>query len=320
MEPAGDPSRPAPRRASEWLVALREAPDDDELRRRFDAWLAASASHAADLHQVNDTLAALDELPRARTWRPPDPVRTAAPRRRRLIAVLASAALAAAALVAVPPLALWVEADHLTGVAEQKLVDLPDGSRVQLAPQSAIAIAFDDRQRQIRLLKGEALFTVSHQADRQFVVETATAKVTDLGTAFDVRLLPDGVEVAVSEGLVQVDAAQTRPPASEQLQAGDWLVAADRQPVERGRRPVEEIGAWTQHRLAVKDRPVSEIVAALRPYFGGMIVVHGEALSRHRLTGYYDLAHPADALRAVARAQGATVFQISPWLLILSGG
>jgi transmembrane sensor len=144
--------------------------------------------------------------------------------------------------------------------------------------------------------------------------------VTDLGTAFDVRLLPAGVEVAVKEGLVQVDATQTRPPVSEQLQAGDWLVAAEQRSIERGRQPVEEIGAWTQHRLAVKNRPISEIVAALRPYFGGVIIVYGDELSRHRLTGYYDLAHPADALRAVARAQGADVIQISPWLLILSGG
>jgi transmembrane sensor len=319
MEPAGDPSIPAPRRASEWLVALREAPDDEKLRQRFDAWLAANPSHAADLHQINDTLAALGELPRARTWTPPEPARIARSRRRRLIAVLASAAVAAAALVAVPPLALWVEADHLTGVAEQKFVDLPDGSRVQLAPQSAIAVAFDDERRRVRLLKGEALFTVRHRPDRLFVVETADVKVTDIGTAFDVRLLPAGVEVAVKEGLVQVDTTQTRPPVSEQLQAGDWLVAAEQQPVERGRQLPEDVGAWAQHRLAVKNRPVSEIVAALRPWFGGVIIVYGDALSRHRLTGYYDLAHPADALRAVARAQGADVFQISPWLLILSG-
>lgn len=320
MEPAGDPSTPAPRRASEWLIALREAPDDAGLRRRFDAWLAANPCHAADWRQINDTFEALNELPRARTWRPPAPAPAAMPRRRRLVTVLASMAAAAVAVVAVPPLTLWVEADHLTGVAEQKSVNLPDGSVVQLAPQSAITVAFSDDQRQIRLLKGEALFTVKHRPDRLFVVEASDVKITDLGTAFDVRIMPGGVAVAVKEGLVQVDTSMARPAASEQLQAGDWLVAVEQRPVERGRQPVEEIGAWTQHRLAVKNRPISEIVAALRPYFGGVIIVYGDELSRHRLTGYYDLAHPAEALRAIARAQGGSVLQISPWLLILSAG
>ena len=38
------------------------------------------------------------------------------------------------------------------------------------------------------------------------------------------------------------------------------------------------------------------------------------------LTGIYDLNDPVAALKAVASALGATTDQLSPWVLIISGG
>jgi len=318
MESAGDPATSTPRRASEWLVALSEAPDDVVLRRRFDAWLMADPAHAADWREISRTVTVLDRLPRAHDWQPQV---LAPPRRprRTVIGAAAAALLAALVIVAIPDLVVRFEADHVTGTAEQKTVSLPDGSTAQLAPQSAITVAFDDTGRHVRLLKGEAFFDVVHETGRPFVVEASRVKATDLGTAFDIRLGPEATEVAVRQGLVQVDAIQTRPAVSERLEAGDWIRARAQQPAERGHLPVDAIGAWTQHRLIVKNRPVSEIVEALRPYFGGMIIVRGDELARRSLTGVYNLSDPVEALRAVAKAQGATVHRISPWLLILSG-
>jgi transmembrane sensor len=82
--------------------------------------------------------------------------------------------------------------------------------------------------------------------------------------------------------------------------------------------PLEEVASWTRKRLVVKNRPVADIVDALRPYFDGMILVRGAGLAEARLTGVYDLTQPVEALRAVARAQGATVREITPWVVILS--
>ncbi|PYD71796.1 FecR/PupR family sigma factor regulator [Novacetimonas hansenii] len=36
---------PSPRKATEWLLALNEAPDDVLLQRRFQAWLTEDPSH-----------------------------------------------------------------------------------------------------------------------------------------------------------------------------------------------------------------------------------------------------------------------------------
>ncbi|MBS0219685.1 MAG: FecR domain-containing protein [Proteobacteria bacterium] len=318
MESAGDPATTMPRRASEWLLALHEAPDDAALRQRFDAWLSADPAHAVDWHEICRTSDALDHLQQAGDWRP---VVFAAPRRRwqAVSGVAASMLLAALVIVAAPDAVMRLTADYATGTAEQRTVALSDGSMVRLAPLSAISVDFDDASRRVRLLKGEAFFEVTHEADRPFVVEASNVKATDLGTAFDVRVDPGGVDVAVHQGLVQVDAVQAQPAASERLEAGDWIRATTRQPVERGHLPVEEIGAWMRDRLIVKNQPVSEIVEALRPYFNGIIVLRGDELARRSMTGVYNLSNPVEALRAVAQAQGATVHRITPWLLILSG-
>lgn len=316
MNEAGGPALPQPRKASEWMVALLEAPEDRELRRRFDAWLAADPAHALDWSETTTTFAALEDLRQEKAGHaaalPPPPAR-----RRPWAALAVMTAVAAVIAIAAPGLMTRIQADHWTAVAEQRTVTLPDGSSVQLAPETAIDVAFDDRRRLVRLLKGEALFTVVHQPERTFSVEASGVEVVDIGTAFDVRRRPGGVDVAVLEGVVEVNSPQSVPAVRERLQAGDWMRAAADLPSERGRMPLDEVASWTRKRLVVKNQTVAEIVDALRPYFDGFIFVRGD--TSERLTGVYDLSNPAEAVRAIARAQGASVVQVSPWVLILSG-
>ena len=316
MNEAGGPALPQPRKASEWMVALIEAPHDQELRRRFDAWLSADPARALDWQETSATFTALEDLRRDRMART-EPKQAPPPRRRR---AMAAVAVMVAALLAIFTPGIWLrlQADHRTSVAEQRTILLPDGSSAQLAPETAIDVAFDGKRRHVRLLKGEALFTVNHQADRTFSVEAGGVEIVDIGTAFDVRLRPNGTDVAVLEGIVDVGAPLATPPAQERLKAGDWLRAVAQRPIERGQMPLDDVASWTRKRLVVKNRPVSDIVDALRPYFDGMIFVRGAGLADARLTGVYDLAQPVEALRAIARAEGATVREISPWVLILS--
>ncbi|MGH6978378.1 MAG: hypothetical protein ACRED4_03670, partial [Brevundimonas sp.] len=86
----------------------------------------------------------------------------------------------------------------------------------------------------------------------------------------------------------------------------------------RGTAPSELIGAWRDGRLAVQDRPVTEVVEALRPWHRGVILVPPGALAGRRVTGIYDLRDTARAMTALTKAHGGRVTQVTPWLLILS--
>jgi transmembrane sensor len=296
--------------ATRWLILLQEQPHDRALDAAFRAWLSASPDHAAAWTETR----ALGELiaqspPRhAHQWRhKPSRART-------MVAAATALAIAAAIIIALmPSLLLRVTADYATGTAQLRAVALPDGSMARLFPDSAIDVDYAGSRRAVRLLAGAAFFEVERDTARPFTVLANVVETTVLGTAFDVRLADDGAIVAVQRGAVRVD----RAGRSEQLGPGEWIRAAA-SGTARGKAPPDEAGAWVRGELVAHDRPVAEMVEELRAYFHGAILVTDDALAAERVTGLYDLGDPAQTLRAIAMTHGATVRQISPWLLVLS--
>lgn len=343
--------------ATRWLIARQEQPADPQLRARFDSWLAADPRHQAawqeaqhvygligtttPLHAARWHSAAVSS---SRTSNPmtASPIRSTPGKpasrpgfrsvsRGRMISVLAVAAIAACLAVAFfPDLLLRLRADYVTTTAERRLLHLADGSTLQLAPQSAVDIAFSSGERRIRLLQGEAYFEVMPDPARPFRVDSGNVRTTVFGTGFDVQLQDDGAEVAVRHGLVRVDYLAAAQPVSVQLHAGDWVRFADRGKMTEdemvagnmthGSLPPQQVAAWTGGDLIAQDRTVGEIVADLRRYYHGLIILADPSLADQRLTGVYNLADPVGAVEAAARAHGGIVRHISPWILLISQG
>lgn len=315
--------RRASREATDWLIALREEPEDAALRARFDAWIDASPVNAAawaETHHVDDLIGRARPAGPAREERKVLPVDFAGTRARR-IAILATASAMAACLMLVfaPGVLLWLQAAHMTSTAEIRALRLDDGSIVRLGPASAIDVAFAPTERRVRLLKGEAFFEIARDTSRPFTVESDDVRTTVLGTSFEVRLAGDGTtDVAVRDGVVHVAWDKAVPPVSEQLHAGDRVRIGGAGQVTRSSGPPDETAAWLHGQIVARDRSVADLVDELRRYHRGTIVIADGGLARERVTGVYNLSDPAVALRAVASAHGATVRQISPWLVVIS--
>lgn len=320
----------ASREATDWLIVLQDDPDDADLRRRFDAWLAAAPLHVAAWAATHRTSDRLGELPpaHAESWQP---FVTAMRTGRAELAVpcngpgrgLGAAIVAIAACLAfvlLPSALLHFQADYTTGTAEMRSLTLDDGSTVALAPNTAIAIAYDDRERRIDLLAGEAFFSVGHDRDRPFRVWTGRVRTTDIGTAFSVRRDDGGAMVAVQQGRVRVDDGAASPPVSESLTEGQTVQVSWGGEIARGGQPSTQVAAWRQGQLIAQDQPMRDVVGRLRPYFRGTIILAPSAPADRSVTGVYNLADPVAALRGIARAQGATVSRITPWILLVSGG
>ncbi|MPZ35683.1 MAG: DUF4880 domain-containing protein [Rhodospirillales bacterium] len=318
--------------AAEWLMLLQDEPEDRSLRRRFEAWLASSPAHEAawaDLRHVSDVAATMQPTyakrwapfvarrRRERAQSPVQPHHRPWLRRRVAIAALAAAA-ACAAIVAGPGIILQVEADHLTRTAEQRQIELPDGSQVALAPASAIDVSYAAGERRVRLLSGEAFFWVQPDSQRPFRVVARTVAATVLGTRFDVRLEADDVTVSVEEGSIGVAAEGSPTRAGEKLGAGQSIRMSSAGTFSRTSEAPELVGAWRQGQLYLQEQRLADAVAQLRRYFPGTIVIVGNALAERRVTGAYNLGDPEHALRGLARAHDATVRRITPWLLVLS--
>jgi len=306
-----------PRRASEWLVALADRPGDPALEAALQRWLAANPDNRRDWDQMNEVWQGLGDIgPLAAPAGEADGPSRLAWRTRRIAASLAGLALAACLAFAWGPDAmLRLQADQMTATAELRHLVLDDGSKVELAPRSAIAVDFSNRERRLRLLQGQAFFVVVAGDRRPFVVEAGGVEARDIGTEFNVATGGEGAEVAVREGIVEVTTAGA--PGKAELHAGDWIrVAAGG--TSRGQLDADGVGAWRSGRLMVENQPVSAVVDALRPYFSGSVLLIGDRLAREPLTGSYRLGDPVAALRAVASAQGASVHRVSPWLIVIT--
>ncbi|MFZ5783242.1 MAG: FecR family protein [Pseudomonadota bacterium] len=315
----------ATREAARWLVALQDDPDDAELRRQVDAWLAGDPANEAAWNDTVHVYGLMARTPPGRNaeWdgRPiaSRPGRHLPMGRRAAIGMMAALA-ACLFLVFTPGIVLRFQADQVTSTAEVRPVRLDDGSLVLLGADSAISVAHAVDGRGVRLLKGEAFFEVTPDPHRPFRVLAQGMETTVLGTSFNVRLAGDGAEVAVRTGLVGVASPAPARAVDLRLGAGDWVhVAADGK-VRRGTMPPEEVAPWLHGQLVARDRPLADVVEDLRRYYRGTIVVAGDAFRGRRVTGVYNLTNPEEALRAIVGAHGGSVRRLSPWLLVAFGG
>lgn len=315
----------ASREATDWLILLQEAPEDPETRRRFEAWLNASPVHesswAATQHTAETIAAARPghRMPvNTRRFGHRSSAGQGIARPRRFWRLPAAAAACLAILFAFGS-AQYMQADYVTGTAEIRVVDLADGSRVSLAPDSAIAIDFGPDTRRVRLLAGEAFFQVATDPDRSFRVEVRDLAAIVLGTAFNVRREDDGAAVALVEGLLRVVHETARPPVSETLTPGDVVRVSSSGAIARDERALDTIAAWRAGRLIARDETVEAVVDRLRRHYRGVIFLTDRDLAGRSVTGIYNLADPVAAVRAIGASHDANVRQITPWVVVISG-
>lgn len=321
---AGKPDRELIRQATDWLMRLSAAPADRKLHEAAETWRASDPAHAVAWRQAERAwhavaFAAADRsLPKV-----PAPPRVASRGVRRMMVATALVAVLILSFYA-PSLVANFGADHVTTTAEHRNVDLPDGSFVELGAASALDVQFGETTRLVKLLSGEAFFNVKPGDPRPFTVRAGGVSVVVTGTAFNVRFGDEAVAVAVEHGSVEVKMPSqetgqgTKVPVVRQLQAGEQLVARADGTIEQGPIPATEAGSWRRRKLFVDGATVGEVIAQLRRYNGGWIIVTDGNLLRQRVTGLYDLSDPAEAVRVLVGPFGTQVRSM-PLLIVVSG-
>lgn len=305
--------------AAEWVIALREEPDDRALRARFMAWLEADPRHAEAWAEMDETVRVIESAPpERRTYDLPAPVERR-DRRWRWGRVAAAAAFVVVALIAGPMVSLRLKADHLSGVGKVERVTLADGSVVELGPDSAIAVDYRLDARLVRLLSGQAMFEVAPDPARPFRVAAGNFTTTVLGTGFEVRMIGDRTSVAVRHGRVRVQDERATPAISRELGVGDWVRFAPGRPIEEGAGAAEVVGAWRSGTVPIRNRPIAEAIDEARPWFRGRIILADRALGERLVTGSYDFNDAAESLALIVAPYGGQVRRVTPWLLIVSG-
>jgi transmembrane sensor len=263
------------RDAARWFTRMANAPADHPDRGRFEAWLVSSPRHAAEyarFSEVWDDFDSNDRLERltfaVEDSRAKEEERKREQARRRRGAIKVFAALGIGAALGWRFLSGKQDTPSLviarSAARRQPLEQaLPDGSRLSMAPDSQLELRYFADRREVLLLRGETLFEVARDERRPFVVSSAQARVTVIGTRFVVHRLPeDGVRVSVLEGRVRVEPSAGKA-APLQLSAGD-VVELDRQgSLRRVSRNARDASAWQEGRLVFDADTLPEVVERL---------------------------------------------------------
>lgn len=264
--------------AAEWLVKRDRGLTPVE-QDEFFAWLGADPRHGEWLALHRRVVRDFRALAQ---WRPehsdePNPDLLARPARRAWWVVPVTLAAAAAIVV----MTAWVrqgmsiepETAPIVGAAELERRILEDGSTVDLNRGAVVNIAFTPSERRVTLLRGEALFTVTKNAERPFVVRAGGIDVRAVGTAFNVRLDTAEVEVLVTEGKVQVDPPdRSEAPATSSVAPPPLVAAGQRATVAMNRvvppriepvTPAESarLLAWQPQLLDFSSAPLERAIA-----------------------------------------------------------
>jgi hypothetical protein len=126
------------------------------------------------------------------------------------IAIAATAVLASFLFVLLLTNSRWRTAEKLTGESvratnsENRILDLPDGSRVEVRSQSQLQIGNAADGLRLRLSDGSVIVTAAKQGAGHLYVETNDAMVSVVGTVFVVTVEQSGSRVGVFEGVVKV--------------------------------------------------------------------------------------------------------------------
>ncbi len=346
---ATEPSSPTPaeieHQAAAWLARRDRgltAAEQDE----FFQWLAEDSRHGDWLAKHQQTIAGLRLLAQ---WKPehgtrPNPdLLAAAPApapatSRKIFRWLVPVGFAAAAALAV---LIWrphpgSDAPSAPAAAQSSIVRrvLEDGSTIDLNYGADVAVDYSATRRGIRLVRGEAHFTVAKNPERPFFVNVGSVEVCAVGTAFNVNFRSQAVEVLVTEGKVRVSHASLErvdgtaaPPPTVVipiLEAGQRTVVPLAGQVTAPRidavspQEIARVTAWQPRQLEFSDTPLAQVVAEFNASNRIKMVVDdprlaslpvGASLRSDNVEGFVRMLQASFHVTAEHRADGVIVLR-----------
>lgn len=300
--------RTARAEASAWIVRLHGPHRTPDLEAGFRSWLAASPENARQFERVTEVWDAgavpVPGIPRVA--REPEP-RTSfgfGPSRWLLAAAFAFVVIGAGTWGA---RIYWPNTSYTTGIGEQRIVRLEDGSRVILNSDSSVTVSYRLGERRIRMERGEAFFTVAKDRSRPFRVRAGEQQVEALGTSFDVKRDSQQITVTLVEGKVAVSDVEKEQP-SQTLTEGERLIVSSANGSAKVDKPrIEAVTAWLRGEVMLDGTPLAVAVAEMNRYDQRRLVIDDPTIAAVRISGVYHTGDSALFADMVARLYGFSV-------------
>jgi transmembrane sensor len=192
---------------------------------------------------------------------------------------------------------------------------LTDGSTIELNAGSDFAVAFSSEERVVRLMRGEALFTVVKDVARPFVVIAGAVEIRAVGTEFSVRHALSEIDVLVTEGSVAVErmansitAATVNGSSAEPiiLEVGRRIVIPGMFPAGAPLQiktatpaEIERALAWRSRRIAFSATPLADVLALFNRHNELQLVTPDAATGQLEISGIFWADDPEGFVRLI---------------------
>jgi transmembrane sensor len=281
--------------AAAWIARLQRADRTRATEAAFHEWLKDPA-HARAFEQVADLW---EILPGAARFESSG----ARVDRSRLLRCLA-----AASVIALIALGVTIFYEHSPGyrtaIGQQQVLTLSDETRVALNTDSRLSVNYSSTERRVSLDRGEALFEVTKNPNRAFIVQAGDTEVRALGTKFDVRRSDGRVIVVLLEGKVEITSrhqAHSEPVRVVTLSPGERLVlATDKGATAVDRPNVEAATAWRRGEVMFEDATLSEAVEEMNRYARIQVTIANPQLESLRVSGVFESQSAEEFAETVA--------------------
>lgn len=166
------------------------------------------------------------------------------------------------------------QASYQTGIGESSTIELPDHSKLVLNTNSFVVVRYSEQSRIIELQRGEITIDVAHDTARPLSVLAGGKVIQAVGTAFNVDLRKDYVELIVTEGKVLVAPEAIEETAQRTLQLTKRL-PQNSLAITKGERVDLDPAGKKPEQVVKLD---ASTMAASLSWRSGNLIFRGEAL------------------------------------------
>lgn len=228
--------------ASDWIAKLDRGLTKSE-KSALQAWLSLSAQNLAVLFEVAQVWDKMDELSRLSDLFPQTAANHQKPSKQKKWAMALAASVVFALSLGVyqsdadfflfaqdnPSTVVAMQMNYQTGIGESNTINLPDNSKMVLNTNSFVQVRYTATARIIELQRGEIHIDVAHDKTRPLSVIASGKVIQAVGTAFNVEVRNELVELIVTDGKVLVG-GNNRQPAAPNTNTLDIETLAKRLP------------------------------------------------------------------------------------------
>ena len=310
--------------AADWLVKLDGGELTTRDRHALRTWLSEDPEHARALKRLaaiwSDMDIVLNDLPE-----------TYQPKTRNILSIFFPINRLSRALVAVfigligLSVLLYFTDDrhstvetafHATEVGKQLVEQFSDGSIAHLNTDSIIETEYSNFSRIVRLVRGEAMFEVVHDAMRPFIVYAGNQQVKVVGTKFVVRLTSENIIVTVTDGQVQLSKRQRAGTGTAAGQGGsgqeqEVLLVSEGEEVKVSNKvespeinivsdqELERRFSWLSGQLVFRNERLEQVIKEISRYVPAQIIIEDHELKDLRISGRLEIGDTDALLEAI---------------------